>query len=114
MKVCENEDRHDVHYPSFTCYVDVIDEWLMKELNLVKSSYDHLQCYLVNSNMQEEDCAEIKEIAHYLESQEPYRKRHGFGSLGQGTRLPPTSLREAPMLELKPLPNHLRSEFWFK
>lgn len=66
----ETELEHDVHevenFHSFTC--DFIDEKQVQELFCVKSNYDPLECYLVNSNVQEEDCIEVNEMAHYFDS----------------------------------------------
>ncbi|XP_071924688.1 uncharacterized protein [Coffea arabica] len=55
--------------------------------------------------------AEIEELAKYLDFQAPYKRGNLYESLGQGKGFSQPSEIEAPRLELKPLPTHLRYEF---
>nr|XP_027088709.1 uncharacterized protein LOC113710060 [Coffea arabica] len=100
-------------YPFLTdhaCSIDTIDV-LTQGLDRINFDVDSLEICLSSARMLGEIEEEINALAQCLNAQPPYRKRCVYENLGQGKGLPPFSEIEAPKLELKPLPSHLKYEF---
>ena len=97
-------------FTDHTCSIDTID-MLTQELDRINFDIDSLELYLSSAGMQGKNDEESEALAQYLDAQPPYRKRCVYENLGQGKGLPPFSEIEAPKLELKPLPSHLKYEF---
>ncbi|XP_071939080.1 uncharacterized protein [Coffea arabica] len=97
-------------YPSFTDHVysvDICDE-LTLEMNQVNLDNDSLELCLNGIGIQEE---QIEQMTKYLQAQVPYKRKNAYEELGLSKRLPPPSYEQAPQLELKPLPKHLKYAF---
>ncbi|XP_073017840.1 uncharacterized protein [Primulina eburnea] len=106
-----------IKYPHDTsdCFrIDATDE-------LVECSFqgligeDPLEIYLTDSFPGELENEDIKEYMHYLEASRPISKtvNSRIGELGHVPRPLKPSIEEAPILEMKPLPSHLKYLFFF-
>ncbi|XP_021723921.1 uncharacterized protein LOC110691307 [Chenopodium quinoa] len=100
-------------YPSFTDHVfrvDVLDELNREMIDSI--SKDTLEMCLTSAGTSHNDDVEVLEIANAIEACPPWKKRgNHFKKLEKGNPLPPPSSVQAPTLELKPLPSHLKYAF---
>ncbi|XP_027156543.1 uncharacterized protein LOC113757463 [Coffea eugenioides] len=97
-------------YLSFTNHVysiDICDE-LALEMSQVNLDDDSLELCLNGIGLQEE---QVEEMTEFLQAQVPYKRRNAYEELGLSKGLPPQSCEQAPRLELKPLPKHLKYAF---
>ncbi|XP_027157875.1 uncharacterized protein LOC113759498 [Coffea eugenioides] len=97
-------------YPSFIDHVysvDICDE-LALEMSQVNLDDDSLEFCLNGIGIQEE---QVEKMTEFLQAQVPYKRRNAYEELGLSKGLPPPSCEQAPQLELKPLPKHLKYVF---
>ncbi|XP_071917208.1 uncharacterized protein [Coffea arabica] len=97
-------------YPSFTDHVysvDICDE-LALEMSQINLDDDSLKFCLNGVSLQEE---QVEEMTQFLQAQVPYKRSNAYEELGMSKWLPPPSYEQAPRLELKPLPKHLKYAF---
>ncbi|XP_027082493.1 uncharacterized protein [Coffea arabica] len=97
-------------YLSFTDHVysvDICDE-LALEMSQVNLDNDSLELCLNGIGLQEE---QVEEMTEFLQAQVPYKRRNAYEKLGLNKGLPPPSCEQAPQLEFKPLPKHLKYTF---
>nr|XP_027109356.1 uncharacterized protein LOC113729231 [Coffea arabica] len=64
--------------------------------------------FLATAGLQEE---QVEEMTEFLQAQVPCNRRNAYEELGQSKGLPPPSCEQAPQLELKSLPKHLKYTF---
>ncbi|XP_027169924.1 uncharacterized protein LOC113769792 [Coffea eugenioides] len=97
-------------YPSFTDHiysVDICDE-LALEMSQVNLDDDSLEFCLNGVGLQEE---QVEEMTEFLQAQVPYKRRNAYEEFELTKGLPPPSCEQAPQLEFKPLPKHLKYAF---
>ncbi|XP_038976653.1 uncharacterized protein LOC120107448 [Phoenix dactylifera] len=102
-------------YPSFTDHVfrvDVVDE-STREVFRAENTKEPLETCLVSAGTSKDDNLEVAKVACALEATCFKTKKRGiyFEDIGKGKPPPPPSNVKAPVLELKPLPSHLRYAF---
>ncbi|XP_027118799.1 uncharacterized protein [Coffea arabica] len=98
-------------YPSFTDHVysvDICDE-LVLEMSQVNLDDDSLELCLNGVGLQEK---QVEEKTEFLQAHVPYKRRNAYEELGLSKGLPPPSCEQAPRLEFKPLPKHLKYAFF--
>ncbi|XP_038973113.1 uncharacterized protein LOC120105094 [Phoenix dactylifera] len=119
LKVGEEEVEFNLFeatkYPSFTDHVfrvDVVDE-STREVFRAENTKEPLETCLVSAGTSKDDNLEVAKVACALEATCPKLKKRGiyFEDIGKGKPPPPPSNVQAPVLELKPLPSHLRYAF---
>ncbi|XP_038976654.1 uncharacterized protein LOC113463578 [Phoenix dactylifera] len=119
LKVGEEEVEFNLFeatkYPSFTDHVfrvDVVDE-STREVFRAENTKEPLETCLVSAGTSKDDNLEVAKVACALEATCPKPKKRGiyFEDIGKGKPPPPPSNVQAPVLELKPLPSHLRYAF---
>ncbi|XP_073061965.1 uncharacterized protein [Primulina eburnea] len=104
-----------IKYPNDTsdCFrIDVTDEFVECDLQGLIGE-DPLEIYLIHSSPQELGNQELDECISYLDAGRPLSKtvNSRIGELGHVPRPLKSSIEEAPILEMKPLPSHLKYLF---
>ncbi|XP_071902706.1 uncharacterized protein [Coffea arabica] len=64
--------------------------------------------FLATTGLQEE---QVEEMTEFLQAQVPYKRRNAYEELGLYKEIPPPSCEQAPWLDLKSLPKHLKYAF---
>jgi len=72
-------------------------------IDMFKQKNEPFEACMVNDTMVEE--AEISDYAFWLDYSEPNRMRY-FKDLGQGPQTPNSTIKQTPVFELQPLPEH--------
>ncbi|XP_071917169.1 uncharacterized protein [Coffea arabica] len=97
-------------YLSFTdhvYFVDICDE-LTLEMSQVNLDNDYLELCLNGIGIQEE---QVEEMTEFLQAQVSYKRKNAYEELELNKELPPPPCEQAPQLEFKPLPRHLKYAF---
>ncbi|XP_075504493.1 uncharacterized protein LOC142541930 [Primulina tabacum] len=104
-----------IKYPNDTSYcfrIDTIDEFVECGLQGLLCE-DPLEICLTHTCTGDLENKETEEYMHYLEASKPISKtvNSRIGELGHVPRPLKSSIQEAPSLEMKPLPSHLKYLF---
>ena len=102
-------------YPFFTdsaYQIDCIDKLTQKNF-MLEHPKEPLETCLVHAATVKDENLEVAKVAYALEAAIPMPKmrRMQFEEIGKGKPIPSPSHMQAPVLELKPLPLHLRYAF---
>ncbi|XP_027166366.1 uncharacterized protein LOC113766367 [Coffea eugenioides] len=97
-------------YPSFTDHVYSVDicDKLALGMSQANLDDDSLELCLNGAGLQKE---QVEKMIEFLQARVPYKRRNTYEELGLSKGLPPPSCEQAPRLELKPLPKHLKYAF---
>nr|XP_027071856.1 uncharacterized protein LOC113696676 [Coffea arabica] len=81
---------------------------IILEISQVNLDNDSLGLCLNGVRLQEE---QVEEMTEFLQAQVPYKRKNAYEELGLSKGFPPLSCEQAPQLEFKPLPKHLKYAF---